>query len=175
MSSDMERIRERIRQALAFIPAADRDIWLRMGMAIKPELGDGGYELWDEWSQQDESYHRKAARNLWRSIKANGKVTVGTLFHSAKENGWRDDGTLRIPTPEEIAERQRGVAERAAKDEAEIARERAQTAKKATAIWNVANEAKPDHPYLLLKHVFSVETLREIHADEAAARFCRVI
>ncbi|MBL8369620.1 MAG: PriCT-2 domain-containing protein [Candidatus Accumulibacter sp.] len=34
MSDDIQRIRE----VLAFIPADDRDRWLRMGMAIKSEL-----------------------------------------------------------------------------------------------------------------------------------------
>ena len=63
-----------------------------------------------------------------------GKVTVGTLFHEAKANGWRDDGSYSEPTPEEIAERRRIAAERAAKEEAEIACERAETARKAAAI-----------------------------------------
>jgi putative DNA primase/helicase len=39
-----------IRQALGFIPSDDRDIWIRCGMAIKAELGEAGYELWDQWS-----------------------------------------------------------------------------------------------------------------------------
>ncbi len=43
--------RDNIRAALSFIPAYDRDIWLRMGMAIKSELGDEGYSLWAEWSE----------------------------------------------------------------------------------------------------------------------------
>lgn len=44
---------ERIREALQFIPSTDRDTWLRMGMAIKSELGEAGFELWDNWSRQD--------------------------------------------------------------------------------------------------------------------------
>jgi putative DNA primase/helicase len=40
-------------------------------------------------------------------------------------------GAYQKPTPEELAERRRIAAERAAKEEAEIARERADTAKKA--------------------------------------------
>ncbi len=31
---------DRIREALQFIPATDRDTWLKMGMAIKSEAGD---------------------------------------------------------------------------------------------------------------------------------------
>ena len=37
MTGDLERIRE----ALHFIPASDRDTWLRMGMAVKSEFGEG--------------------------------------------------------------------------------------------------------------------------------------
>ena len=165
MHSDIGRIRE----ALHFIPASDRDTWLRMAMAVKSELGDGGFELWSEWSQQDESYNDRDARAAWKSIRANGKVTIGTLFHEAKANGRRDDGTHLKPTPEELSARQRIAAERTAKDEVEEARERAEAAKKAAAIWKAATPARDDHPYLTRKGVKASETLREIHTDKAAA------
>jgi len=127
------------------IPAHDRVIWLRTGMGIKAELGEAGFALWDTWSQQDGSYDRRAAKNVWRSIKPTGKVTVGSVFHLAQANGWRDDGATRVPTPDELEERQRAVAERSAQVEAEIAHARAETGKQAAAIWSVANpgEAGP--------------------------------
>lgn len=165
MHNDIERIRE----ALHFTPASDREHWVRMGMAIKSELGDTGFDVWEGWSQQDESFDTQAARDVWKSIRAGGKVTIGTLFHEAKQHGWRDDGTHQMPTPDEIAERQRQNAERAAQEEAEIARERADTAKKAAAIWKAATEAKAENPYLSSKHVSPVATLREIDAGAAAA------
>ena len=37
----------RMTAALYSIPAEDRDTWVQMGMAIKSELGDGGFDLWD--------------------------------------------------------------------------------------------------------------------------------
>ncbi|MBK6677230.1 MAG: DUF3987 domain-containing protein [Rhodocyclaceae bacterium] len=160
---------DRIRDALSFVPPDDRDTWLRMGMAIKSEVGDTGFDLWDAWSQQAHSYDTRDARDVWKSIRGNGKVTAGTLFHEAKAGGWRDDGTYRKPTPEELAERKRIAAERAAKEEAEISRERADTAAKAAAILKAATEAKADHPYLSRKRVSPVATLREIDAGKAAA------
>jgi putative DNA primase/helicase len=160
---------DRIRDALSFVPPNDRDIWLKMGMAIKSELGDTGYDVWEAWSQQDESFNEKDARDVWKSIRANGKVTPGTLFHEARANGWRDDGARQKPTPEELAERRRIAAERASKEEAEIARERVDTAKKAKAILKAATPAKADHPYLSRKQVLPVATLREIDASAAAA------
>ena len=163
MRNDIERIRE----ALQFIDANNRDTWVRMGMAIKSEVGDAGFDIWDTWSQQGYSYNTRDARDVWKSIRANGKVTLGTLFHEAKANGWRDD-VYSKPTPEELAERKRIAAERVAKEEAEIAREGAETARKAAAIWKVTTEAKADHPYLERKRVSPVATLREIDVDVAA-------
>ena len=165
MTGDIDRIRE----ALQFIDPSDRETWLRMGMAIKSEFADTGFDVWETWSLQAESFNTKDARDVWKSIRAGGKVTIGTLFYEAKANGWRDDGMHQKPTPEELAERRRIAAERAAKEEAEIARERADTAKKAAAILKAATEAKADHPYLSRKRVSPVATLREIDAGAAAA------
>ncbi|WP_374338970.1 DUF3987 domain-containing protein [Leeia sp.] len=163
--SDIERIRE----ALQFIDPSDREIWLRMGMAIKSELADAGFDVWKAWSMQAESFNAKDARDVWKSIRAGGKVTIGTLFYEAKANAWRGDGMQQKPTPEELAERRRFAAERGAHEEAEINRERANTAKKAAAILKAATEAKADHPYLSRKRVSPVATLREIDAGAAAA------
>lgn len=156
-----------IRDAVSFVLPNDRDTWLRMGMAIKSELGDPGFDVWNAWSQQAESYKATAARDVWRSIRPNGGITVGTLFHEARANGWRDDGAYRKPTPEELAERQRAAAERTKQEESEIRRERADTAAKAAAIWKAATGAKDDHPYLSRKRVFAVASLREIDACAA--------
>ena len=82
-------------------------------MAIKSELGDTGFDAWESWSQQADSFDGKDARDVWKSIRAGGKVTVGTLFYEARANGWRDDGTRRKPTPKELAGRRRIAAERA--------------------------------------------------------------
>jgi putative DNA primase/helicase len=165
MHSDVDRIRG----ALQFIDASDRAKWVGMGMAIKSEIGDTGFDVWESWSQQAESFNGNDARDVWKSIRAGGKVTIGTLFHEAKANGWRDDGTHQKPTPQELVERKRIAAERVQKEEVEIARERADAAKKAAAILKAATEAKADHPYLSRKRVSPVATLREIDADAAAA------
>lgn len=162
MMSDIDRIRE----ALQFIPTGGHDERFRIGCMLKSELGDAGRDLWDEWRDgrgDDE------AESVWKSISETGPLKIGTLFHEAKANGWRDDGHYQKPTSEEIAERRRIAAERAAQEEAEIARERANTASRAAAILKAATEAKADHPYLSRKRVFPVATLREIDASAAAA------
>lgn len=156
----------RIRGALQFIPTGGHDERFRIGCMVKSELGDTGRDLWDEW--RDGRGDDEAAA-VWKSISETGALKIGTLFHEAKANGWRDDGGHQKPTPEELAERRRIAAERAAKEEAEIARERADTAKKAAAILKAATEAQADNPYLVRKQVSPVATLREIDAGTAAA------
>lgn len=160
---------DRINTALSFVPADDRETWLRMGMAIKSELGDSGFDLWDDWSQQAESYKGGDARDVWRSIKPCGGVTIGTLFHEAKASGWRDDSNYQRPSPEELAERQRIAAERAACEQVAIQQERQLAASNAAAILKVAVPAQADHPYLVRKQVAPADTLREIDASAAAS------
>lgn len=157
---------DRIRAALQFVPVGGHDERVRVAFMVKSELGEAGRDLWDEW--RDGRGDDEAA-SVWKSASETGPLKIGTLFHEAKANGWRDDDRYQKPTPEELAERRRIAAERAAKEEAEIARERADTAKKAAAILKAATEAKADHPYLSRKHVAPVATLREIDAGKAAA------
>jgi len=156
---------DRIRTALQHIPANDREVWLRMGMAVKSEFGEPGFDLWQEWSQQDESFDARAARDVWKSIGSAGKVTAGTLFHEAKAHGWRDDGTIQKPSAETLATRRREALQRAEVEQAKTACDHANTAMKAAAIWKLATAVLPDHPYLSGKAVLPVATLREIAAD----------
>lgn len=55
-----------IRNALSYVPSHDRAIWLNMGMALKSEIGEAGFDLFDEWSSQDSSYNQKAAKAVWK-------------------------------------------------------------------------------------------------------------
>lgn len=107
--------------ALSFVPPHDRDLWVRMGMAIKSEFAEDGFDTWDSWSQGAESYDVRSAKAVWRSIGAAGKVGIGTLFHEAAANGWRDNDESRAPlTEQEQAEKRRA---RAARDAATLAEE----------------------------------------------------
>jgi putative DNA primase/helicase len=72
---------------LAFLPAHEREIWVQVGMGIKAEFGEAGFDAWDAWSAQAENYDAKAAKSTWRSCKV-GSVTFGTVVHLAKQHGW---------------------------------------------------------------------------------------
>jgi len=165
---DPMRDLDRTREALQFIDASDRETWVRMGMAIKSGFADAGFNIWETWSQQAESFNTKDARDVWKSIRAGGGVTISTLFHEAKASGWQDDNTYKRPSPEELAERQRKAAERATREQEATQRERQEAASKAAAILKAATEAKADNPYLVRKKVSPVATLREIDAIAAA-------
>jgi putative DNA primase/helicase len=138
-----------IRSALAYIPPHDYETWVRVGMAVKSELGDAGFDLWDEWSQGCESYDERASRTKWHSIRANGGITAGTLVHEAQRHGFKFNGHSK-PEPltlEQLQERER----RRKQAEAEEAAKHASAKDRAAEIWNAATPASNDHPYLVRK------------------------
>lgn len=94
-----------IREALDYIPANDRDLWVKMAMSVKSELGEAGFELWDAWSRKDDGYNPADAKSVWKSAKANGKITAGTLFWYAKDSGWGGQAPKRQLTDEQRASR----------------------------------------------------------------------
>jgi len=122
---------ERIRNAICHIPADDRSIWVMVGMAVKSELGDAGYEIWDAWSQQAESYKPQSALSVWRSFKG-GKTTIASLFKAAIDHGWRDDQPYTPPDPAIAAARHKKLAEEIARDE-ELKRKRQEQAARVAA------------------------------------------
>lgn len=105
---------EQIRSALLYLSAdCARDEWLRHGMAIKSELGDAGYALFDEWSQGGGSYNKSDCRSTWKSIKSAGSgssITIASLFKAARAAGWQPD--QRELTPEQQREREALAARR---------------------------------------------------------------
>jgi len=163
MDSDIVRIRE----ALPYIDPTDRETWVKAAMAVKSEVGEAGFALWDEWSQGVGSYSATDARDVWRSCKVNGKTTIGTLFHLAKQGGWRANGASPAPNPEELEARRQEAETRAAEERAKTERKRAEAASKAAAIWAAASPAD-GNPYLARKSVAPAETLRQIQATDAA-------
>lgn len=141
---------ETIRKALAHIPAEDRDLWVRMGMAVRDELGDEGFSVWDEWSQGADNYRAGDAKTVWRSLKSGG-VGIGTLIYEAKQRGYQPNGDARRINAAEIERyrAERAEAQRKQAEEDKRAQERA--AKLAEEIYKAAKPATDDHPYLKRK------------------------
>ncbi len=146
-----------VREALGYVAADDRDTWVMMGMAIKSELGEAGFETWDLWSQQAESYAAKSARDVWKSIKAGGKVTIATLYHFARQNGWQGDASEWQRSQQEKAERRVALSAAEAKEEAISEQRRALAAERANTL---IKSAKVDvHPYLAEKGLLESKVL----------------
>lgn len=146
---------ETIRAALFSIdPDLPRDKWARMGMALKSELGDSAFGLFDEWSKTaTRGYDAKECAATWKSIRQGGGVNIGTLIWEAQQNGFQlrdDQPTLDA---EAVARRR---AEREAEERAAAARLRKQqgeAAALANVTWNAARAADDAHPYLQGKRV----------------------
>ena len=143
---------EFIQAALKYVPAEDRDLWVRLGMATKAELGEKGFDVWDSWSQTAESYRERDARSVWRSLKADGRVTVGTLLYEAKSRGFKLNGEGARINHAEIERHKRERAAAIAKQTEERARLQEQAAQQAAEIWRVCQEAR-EHPYLSRKGI----------------------
>ncbi|MBK6758038.1 MAG: PriCT-2 domain-containing protein [Moraxellaceae bacterium] len=50
---------ETIIVALTYIDAHDRDIWLKVGNALKTEFGEIAFAVFDNWSQSADNYDAK--------------------------------------------------------------------------------------------------------------------
>ena len=77
---------KRVADALRRIPADDREVWLRVGMALRNHFGDAGRTIWEKWSSTSQKYDPRTQERVWRSFRRGG-VTIATLFHYSKEYG----------------------------------------------------------------------------------------
>jgi putative DNA primase/helicase len=113
---------DQVQDALACISADEsRDEWVRIGMAIKSEFGDMGFDLFNDWSMGSDKYDRKNMRGTWKSIKAGGATGIGSLFKKAMDGGYRHKNIERDEVAQ--AEYQQQLAERKRKREADAAAE----------------------------------------------------
>lgn len=145
---------QRAEDAITFLDPNDRENWVKIAFAVKNEFGEDGFNLWDNWSQQADTYKEKDARATWKTAKAGGKVGIGTLFFQAKDRGWKDDSVRKQVSAEEKAQRAAERARRDAEEAAELAVLREAAIVRANATWSAATECE-DHPYLERKGVRS--------------------
>jgi len=169
MSAPYASEEDRVRAALAMIPAEDYTTWIDMAFAIKNGFGDAGFELWDAWSRTARNYDAQAARTAWRSARESGGKTLASVFWLARQYGFdlthaRVAGNRFITTTRtnhgSDAENRRG-RDRSVRH--------AMVAREALAIWRWARPVAPEHPYLVRKQIPSLPTLRELEADELHA------
>ena len=145
---------ERVRSALSYLTPDDRKVWLRQAMAIKSEFGESGSDLWDEWGSQSDVHKTSTAKSTWRSVEANGKITIATLFYDAKQAGWKDRSAYKKPSAEEIQKHRKLRAQRDAEAAAQDAAMHEAVAEKARKLWDAAAPCE-SHTYLERKGVKS--------------------
>lgn len=91
--------REQIQSAMQFLDSDSREDWIKVGMAVKSALGDGGKDIWFSWSAQSDKFRPRDAETAWRSFKEGGGIGIGTLFKMAKEAGWQGSKWESTPEP----------------------------------------------------------------------------
>lgn len=82
-----------VRDSLQHIDATPYNNWIRVGLALKHELGDEGLSIWVAWSSTATSFVEGECESRWPALgnKSHGDiVTLGTIFHLAREGGWRN-------------------------------------------------------------------------------------
>jgi hypothetical protein len=103
---------EKLRSALAAFAKEAWDprdgIWLHSGFALSWLRSGHGWEerprqIWDEFSRQSDKYEPAEQDRQWEHFQRQRDpdapvVTIGTIYHRAKEHGWQ------APAPDEIAE-----------------------------------------------------------------------
>ena len=80
--------------------------WVEVGMALKHQFGDAGFEVWDNWSSQAPAKYpgTEVLLKRWGSFKQNPNVkpvTVRTLFKRATDT-WSPPIPLDLPTPAKL-------------------------------------------------------------------------
>lgn len=88
-----ELSKEQVEEALSYVDAdLPHNEWVRMAYAVHAwDNGSTGKSVFEQWSRQGSKWDEDAQRSInsiWQHANAASGVTVGTLIHEAKENGW---------------------------------------------------------------------------------------
>lgn len=137
----------RAESALQFISPVERATWVMCGMALQSEFGDAARDIWMDWSRGAASFNELSARSVWKSFRGTG-VSMASLFHEAKQNGWKDEGAQR-PTAAQIEAQRQAVAERQSKEGQERINAARRAAEKAE--WIMGQTVSEKHAYLQSK------------------------
>lgn len=155
-----------IKQAIQYVDNSDRDLWVRMGAALKTELGEAGFDIFNDWSQTAANYDPNSAKSVWKSLKP-GFVNINSLFYEARQEGYRPNAPFKPLNVEELKERERAaeearlLAEKERQDEMAKAKEEAQ---------NKYSSLSPirdiNHDYLVNKGINERSLLRQVRRDQ---------
>lgn len=145
----------RAREALEYLNAGcDRETWHKIGRAA---IAAGlTVEELDTWSATGGNYKGTSdVKAAFRTIKPEGGTGAGTLFHLAREAGWRDDSVgpqRQAPARTRPVELPRKPAPGMGADE----------------VWSRCEPATAQHAYIVAKRAVGVplDTLRVVPAGD---------
>jgi hypothetical protein len=69
-------------------PGAHYDTWLGVGMALHDWDEQAGLALWIAWSRGSTKFKSGECEKKWATFHRGGGLTVATIFHEAKNQGW---------------------------------------------------------------------------------------
>ena len=89
---------EKVLEALHFIhPDDGHNLWIEMGMALKVEFGDDGFQIWDTWSswgaKYNDPHNSGRMKTAWKSFKGSAK-TIASVFYEAQRRGFINIGEI---------------------------------------------------------------------------------
>lgn len=132
---------EHAREALQYIdPGQDRHGWVRTLAAAKA----AGLDLDDVCAWSAAAPNFKSERDVsdaWRSIDPSGSVQAGTLFHMARQGGWKPAQSERRSPPVRVQAQTRREPPRPA----------IRPGMSACEVWDAAEPATNAHPYIARK------------------------
>lgn len=77
-----------VEKVLSFVSNHDYGVWIKIGMAIKAQFGDAGFNLWANWSSGNySSFNVKECEAKWRSFKRKDGINIGSVFYEARKAG----------------------------------------------------------------------------------------
>jgi hypothetical protein len=77
-----------VAEALKFVSNHDYETWTKVGMALKVDFGDAGFDLWNSWSSHGYAGHdSNECQRKWASFKRTTGVAVGSILHEARMGG----------------------------------------------------------------------------------------
>ena len=135
---------DRARSALAAIDSGcPREKWIQIGMAAK--AAGLSFEDFHNWSKGGSKYlNEKDCLKAWKSFNKSGGITEATLFHMAREAGWKDsrssDTGITSNKNANITQNKRDTKDTVVNNDV-----------KALGIWNTSLLADKAHPYIVRK------------------------
>lgn len=144
-----------ISNALYCVDAHPYETWISMGMAIKSELLEAGWPLWNAWSATAVNYDEKEAIRQWKNFKAEGGTKIGTLFREARNQGWKSDAPY-TPQPKPKFDTAVWLSKKGQEkaDKLLAEKDQAEAAQRAREWWGrTSGPAIANHPYCKRKHI----------------------